>query len=175
VFEGTLKVECLLNCPNCDKELLHDDAVFCPHCGEPITPETDVKKTETDLVLAAAISTILAAVFSAALGYIAIYQYLSLLSFYDQALLQGFLILGAFAIVASAAGLAGGIYMLKRTRFQVTVLGFGLLLVSVVVSYVTIQSYQYSFSEVLLFSEISVFMLSILSGALVFSSKGQFE
>jgi len=133
-----------------------------------------MQQKRIDLVLAAGILSIIAAAFSSGLGYIAIYQYISLLSYYGHSLLQGFLILGVFGIVASAFGLAGGIFMLKRKRIKVSVLGVILLLVSVFVSYITIQHYQYGFTDILLFSEISILIFSILSGVLIFTSKSEF-
>jgi predicted nucleic acid-binding Zn ribbon protein len=163
-----------LNCPNCGKEILDEDAAFCPKCGEPLEPEDEMQQERTDLVLAAGILTIIAATFSSGLGYISIYQYVSLLSYYDQSLLQGFLILGVSGIMASAFGLAGGVFMLQRKRIKVSMLGVILLLVSVFVSYITIQHYQYGFTEIILFSEISIFIFSILSGVLVFTSKAEF-
>jgi predicted nucleic acid-binding Zn ribbon protein len=163
-----------LNCPNCGKEILDEDATFCPKCGEPLEPEDEMQQKSTDLVLAAALLSIIAAAFSSGLGYISTYQYVSLLSYYGHDLLQGFLILGVFGIVASAFGLVGGTFMLKRKRIKVSMLGVILLLVSVLVSYITIQHYQYGFTDILLFSEISIFIFSILSGVLVFSSKAEF-
>jgi hypothetical protein len=99
---------------------------------------------------------------------------MSLLSYYGHDLLQGFLILGVFGIVASAFGLAGGVFMLKRKRIKVSMLGVILLLVSIFVSYITIQHYQYGFTDILLFSYISIFIFSILSGVLIFTSKTEF-
>jgi predicted nucleic acid-binding Zn ribbon protein len=168
------KVECLLNCPNCGKEILDEDASFCPKCGEPLAPEDEIEQNLTDLVLAAGILTIIAAAFSSGLGYIAIYQYTSLLSYYGHSLLQGFLILGVFGIVASAFGLVGGVFMLQRKRIKVSMLGVILLLASVFVTYINIQQYQYGFTDILLFSEIAIFIFSILSGVLVFTSKTEF-
>jgi len=55
-----------------------------------------------------------------------------------------------------------------------SMLGVILLVASVFVNYVLIQYYQYGFSDVLLFSEVSIFILSIWSGVLVFSSKAEF-
>jgi len=164
-----------LNCPNCGKEILDEDATFCPKCGEPLEPEDEMLQEGTDLVLAAGILTIISAAFSSGLGYITIYQYTSLLSYYGHDLLQGFLILGVFGIVASAFGLAGGVFMLQRKRIKVSMLGIILLLASVFVTYITIQQYQYGFTDILLFSEIAIFIFSILSGVLVFTSKTEFD
>jgi predicted nucleic acid-binding Zn ribbon protein len=111
-----------LNCPNCGKEILDEDATFCPKCGEPLEPEDEMQQELTDLVLASGILTIISAAFSSGVGYIALYQYMSLLSYYGHDLLQGFLILGVFGIVASAFGLVGGVFMLKRKRIKVSML-----------------------------------------------------
>ena len=165
-------------CPNCSKEITDEDTFFCPKCGKSLTDESKVGETQskiTDLVLAAGILSLISATFSSGLGYIAIYQYISLLSYYGNNLLQGFLIMGCFGIVASAFGLAGGILMLKRKRIKLSILGITLLVVSVFLNYVIIQYYQYGFSDILLFAEISIFILSIWSGALVFTSKAEFN
>jgi len=163
-----------LNCPNCGKEILDEDASFCPKCGESLEPIDETKQKRTDLVLAAAILSIIAATFSAGLGYISVYQYVTLVSYYGSSILLGFLILGILGIVASAFGLAGGMFMLKRKRFKVSMLGVILLLVSVVGNYITLQHYQYGFTEIILLSQISIIIFSILSGVLIFTSKTEF-
>ena len=163
-----------MNCPNCGKEILDEDASFCPKCGESLEPIDETKQKRTDLVLAAAILSIIAATFSAGLGYISVYQYVTLVSYYGSSILLGFLILGILGIVASAFGLAGGMFMLKRKRFKVSMLGVILLLVSVVGNYITLQHYQYGFTEIILLSQISIIIFSILSGVLIFTSKTEF-
>jgi ABC-type branched-subunit amino acid transport system permease subunit len=167
-----------LICPNCGKEITDEDAIFCSKCGQSLTDEGEVDKTQpksTDLVLAAGLISLISATFSSGLGYIAVYQYMSLLSYYGNDLLQGFLLMGAFGIVASAFGLAGGILILKRRRIKISMLGIILLVVSVFVNYLIIQYYQYGFSDILLFAEISIFILSIWGGALLFTSKAEFN
>ena len=164
-------------CPYCGKEITDEDSVFCPKCGKSLTDEGEVGKIQpksTDLVLAAGIISLISATFSSGLGYIAIYQYMSLLSYYGNDLLQGFLFMGVFGMVASALGLAGGIFILKRRRIKLSMLGIILLIVSVFFNYLIIQYYQYGFSDILLFAEISIFVLSILGGALVFTAKAEF-
>ena len=163
-----------MNCPNCGKEILDEDASFCPKCGESLEPIDETKQKRTDLVLAAAILSIIAAAFSAGLGYISVYQYVTLVSYYGSSILLGFLILGILGIVASAFGLAGGMFMLKRKRFKVSILGVILLLVSVVGNYITLQHYQYGFTEIMLLSQISIIIFSILSGVFIFTSKTEF-
>jgi predicted nucleic acid-binding Zn ribbon protein len=175
------KVECLLSCPNCGEEILDEDATFCPKCGEPLEPEDEMQQNRTDLVLAAAMLTIISAAFSSGIAYIAFFQYNywfsyynSLVSNYDPSPLSGFLVLGAFAVVAAVFGLVGGTFMLKRKRIKISMLGVILLVVSVFVTYIIIQYYQYGFTDILLFSETSIFIFSILSGVLIFTSKAEF-
>jgi hypothetical protein len=170
-----------LNCPYCDKEILDEDATFCPKCGKSLTPEceleqnsVDMPQKRSDLVLAAAILSIVAAAFSAGLGYTAIYQYMSLISYYGHDVLHGFLILGAQGIVVSAFAIVGGMFMLKRKYLIISMLGVVLLVVSVFGTYITIQHYQYGFTEIVLFSEISILIFSILSGILLLTSKAEF-
>jgi len=163
-----------LNCPTCGKEIIDEDASFCPKCGESLELMNETKQKRTDLVLVAAILSIIAAAFSAGLGYISVYQYVTLVSYYGSSILLGFLILGILGIVASAFGLAGGMFMLKRKRFKVSMLGVILLLVSVVGNYITLQHYQYGFTEIILLSQISIIIFSILSGVLIFTSKTEF-
>jgi len=179
-----------LSCPNCGEEILDEDAIFCPKCGEPLASEGemeqnafDVQTKRTDLVLAAAILSIISATFVASLGYIGIYQYntllndTSLLAYYGSALaseLLGFLIFGVIGIVASVLALVGGVFMLKRNRLILSTLGFILPLVSVFATYITIQQYNYGFTDILVFIEITAFVLSLMSGILVFTSKAEF-
>jgi len=170
-----------LICPNCGKEIADEDADFCPKCGKSLDPQSEIQQNSigmqqksTDLVLAAGILTLISAAFSSGVGYIAIYQYMSLISYYGHDLLLGFLFMGIFGIVASAFGLAGGLFMLKRKRMKFSMIGVILLVATVFVTYVVVQYYQYGFSDILLFSEVSTFILSIWSGVLVFSSKTEF-
>ena len=166
-----------MNCPYCGKEILDEDATFCPKCGESLAPEGEIQQKRTDLVLAAAILSIISAAFIASLGYIGIYQYNTLLAYYGSSMASeflGFLIYGVIGIIASVFALAGGTFMLKRKRFILSTLGFILPLVSVVSTYITIQQYNYGFTDILLFTEITAFILSIMSGILIFTSKAEF-
>jgi len=166
-----------LNCPNCGKQILYEDATFCPKCGKSLAPEDEIQQKRTDLVLVAAMLTIISATFVASLGYIGIYQYTTLVSYYGSAMaseLLGFLIFGVDGIIVSAFALAGGIFMLKRKSFKLSTLGFILPLVSVVSTYITIQQYNYGFTDIVLFTEISAVIFSIMSILLIFTSKAEF-
>jgi hypothetical protein len=110
-------------------------------------------------------------------GFIGIYQYLAWVDYYQSAITPqylGFLIFGISDIVFALIAIMGGVFMLKRKGFRVSILSIISLLVSVIGTYVIIAQYQYGFTEILVLSEVSVFVLSILSGALIFSSKSEF-
>jgi len=172
-----------LNCPYCDIEILHEDATFCPKCGKSLATEgeieqsaLDVQQKRTDLVLAAAILSIISAAFISSLGYIGIYQYITLLAYYDSSLILGFLIFGIIGIIASVLALAGGTFMLKRKRFILSTLGFIFPLISVVSTYITILYYNYGFSDIITITfTIITFILSIMSGILILTSKAEFS
>lgn len=173
-----------MNCPNCGKEILYEDATFCPKCGESLAPEDEIQQKRTDLVLAAAILTIIAAAFSAGLGYIALYQYNYWFSIYGSSSppqILGFLIFGIVDIIASAFAIAGATFMLKRKFIILSMLGVILLLVSAVVTYITIDQNDLlepmtalGFTDTMLFSEVSIIIFAILSGILVLKSKTEF-
>jgi len=65
-----------LNCPYCNEEIVYEDVTFCPKCGKSFTSEgeidpntLDMQQKRPDLVLGAAILTIVSAVFVASIGY----------------------------------------------------------------------------------------------------------
>ena len=169
-----------MNCPNCGKEILHEDATFCPYCGYSL----ELKPKRSDLVLAAGILTIIAAAFTAGLGYSAIYQYNYWFTSLTPPLppeVLGFLIFGIPNIIASAFAIAGAAFMLKRKYIILSMLGVILPLVSVVVTYVTIYQNDLitpmtglGFTGTLLLSQISIIIFSILSAILVYKSKDEF-
>jgi len=174
-----------LNCPYCDSEIVNEDAPFCPKCGRSLTPEDEIEEDSvempekrTDLVLAAAILSMVSAAFVAGLGFIGVYQYNTLLSLYDASLASmflGFLIFGVVGVVAAAFGLVGGVFMLKRKRFIISMLGAILPLISVVVTFISIQHYGYTFTDLVLFTEIATAVLSSMSIILNFTSKSEYD
>ena len=173
-----------MNCPYCDKEIIDEDSIYCPKCGKSLAPGGDIEQStldlqqkRTDLVLVAAVFSIISAAFVASLGYVGIYQYTALLDYYGSTMASeflGFLIFGVAGVIAAVFALVGGIFLLKRKRFKLSTLGFISPLVSVFVTYITIQQYDYGFIEILVFTEIIAFILSFMSGVLVFSSKAEF-
>jgi len=147
--------------------------LFVPNAENPL----HLKKKQPELVFVAAVLTIIAAVFIASIGYLGVYQYKSLLDYYGSAMaseFRGFLIFGVVDIIGAAFALVGGMFMLKRKRLKISFLGVVSLLVSVFVTYITVIQYQYGFTDILLFSEVSVFIFSILSGIVLFTSKTEF-
>jgi len=173
-----------LNCPYCDNELVDEDAPFCPKCGKSLTSEDEpeqnsmiIQKKQTDLVPVAAVLTIIAATFMASIGYIGVYQNLALIDHYGTTLASeflGFMIFGIVDLLCAGFALVGGMFTLKRKRFKISILGVVLLLISILITYIINIQYEYGFTDILLFSEVSVFIMAILSGALIFTSKVEF-
>ena len=165
-----------MNCPHCGEEVPYENVRFCPKCGKSL----DLQQKRTDLVLAAAMLTIISAAFSAGLGYLAFDRYLSYVFNYSFSLVLGFLIVGILSTVVSAFGIVGGIFMLKKKNVNFSMLGIILLLVSAFGDYITLQYYrlqysqQYGFMEIALFSAILILIFSILSGIFITASKAEF-
>ena len=174
----------LLNCPYCGNEIVYEDAIFCPKCGKSLAPDgeleqnsVDMPQKRADLVFAASILTIIAATFIASIGYIGVNQYNTLIDYYGSSMASeflGFLIFGVADILCAVFAVVGGMFMLKRKHLKISILAVISLLVSVFVNYITIVQYQYGFTDIMLFSEVSVFIFSILSGILIFTSKAEF-
>jgi hypothetical protein len=179
-----VKVVCLLNCPYCDAEIGNEETTICPNCGKSLEVEDnlpkesiDITQKQTDLVLAGAIFTIISAVIVISVGFIGVYQYLAWVDYYQSTVppqYLGFLVFGISDIVFGLVAIMGGVFILKRKSFKVSILSIISLLASVIGTYIIIAQYQYGFTEILVLSEVSVFILSILSGALIFSSKTEF-
>jgi hypothetical protein len=178
----------LLICPNCGKEV-DDENTVCPECGKPVVTVKDdncfnsaqTQQKQPDLVFAAAILTLISASFIASVGYIGLYQYTSLVDYFGSTPMpsdfQGFLIFGVVNIVSSVCALAGGMFMLKRNNFKLSMLGIVFLIISVFVTYAFTPAFSYSFDvrAVLMFTEVTVFMCAIISGLFVSNSNSEFS
>jgi cation transport ATPase len=179
-----------LNCPNCGKELVDDENAFCPGCGKPVANveedenclnSVQMQQKQPDLVFAAAILTLISATLIASVGYIGLYQYTSLVDYVGVTIMlsdfEGFLIFGVVCIVGSMGALAGGMFMLKRKNFKISMLGIVSLIISVFVTYAFTPTYSYSFDvkAILMFTEVTVFMCAIISGLFVSSSNAEFS
>jgi len=178
-----------LICPNCGKEIFDEENAVCTYCGKSVATLKDensldsvqVQQKQPDLVFAAAILTLISAALIASVGYIGLYQYTSFVDYFGSTTLpsdfQGFLIFGVICVVGSIMALAGGMFMLKRNNFKVSMLGIISLLISVFVTYAFTPAFSYSFDAkaILMFSEVTVFMCAIISGLFVSSSNKEFS
>ncbi|GEM_PF-6457921 len=165
-----------MKCPHCGEEI-PEDVKFCPNCGKSV----EVKQQKsTDLVLAAAMLTIISAAFSASLGYLAFDRYITFVFDYSFSIVLGFLTVGILSIAASAFAIIAGIFMLKKKYVNVSMLGAIVLLVSAFGNYITLHYYrlqysqQYGFMEIALFCEITILIFAILSGMFITTSKSEF-
>lgn len=173
-----------MNCPYCGSEILYGDAVVCPKCEKSLAYEGEIKQNSiqmqqkrADSVPVAAMLTIVSAAFMASIGCIGIYQNQVLLSYYGSIMaseLLGFLIFGVIDIICAAFALLAGMFMLKRKHLRISILGVVFLIASVLATFITIVQNQYGFTDILLFSEVSVIIFSFLSGFLIFTSKTEF-
>ena len=171
------KVECLLKCPHCGEEVPSEDARFCLKCGKSLVVK---QKIRTDLVLAAAMLTIISAAFSAGLGGLGFERYLVWSTTEYASLTLGFLVVGLLSILGTVFGIVAGIFMLERKNVNFSMLGIILLLISAFGNFITLYIYrfqyseQYAFMEIALFCEIVILIFSILSGFFITTSKTEF-
>jgi len=168
------KVECLLKCPHCGEEVPYENVKFCPNCGKSLVVK---QKIGTDLVLAAAMLTIISAAFSAGLGCVGFERCLYWSSTEYAYLTPIFLIVGLLSILGAVFGIIAGLFMLQKKKVNFVMLGVILLLVSAFVDFITLcySGYiQYGFMEVAMFCEITIIILSILSAMFLTKTKAEF-
>ena len=176
----------LLNCPYCDSEIDNEDDNCCSKCGKSFEIESEpeqiskvVPMKQTDLLLASGLLAMVSAAFIASIGYLGIYQYLALVDYYGSTLASeffGFLIFGIIGILCAVFAIVGSVFILKRKNLKISIFGFIFPLVSVIATFIVIVQYQYGFTEnTIIFSEVSVFILSILCGALIYTSRDEFK
>lgn len=179
-----------MNCPYCGNEIEDEDATFCPKCGESLTTKEDETEQETieapqkrnELVLAAAILTMISATFVASMGYLGVYQYFATIDYYLTTYgysvaseVLGFLIFGVDGIIAAAFALAAATFMLKRKWFIFSMLGTAFPLVSVIVTLVCVLHYNYGFTDILIFTQVASAMFSVMSTVLNFASRKEYN
>jgi len=165
-----------LKCPHCGEEVPSEDARFCLKCGKSLVVK---QKIRTDLVLAAAMLTIISAAFSAGLGYLGFDRYVAS-AFAEQAYtfaaIAGFLVVGILSIIGTVFGIIAGLFMLQRKNVNFSMLGIILLLVSAFGNYITLYGcIQYGFMEIAMFCEITILVFSILSAIFLTKSKAEFS
>jgi hypothetical protein len=164
-----------MNCAKCGKEILDKESSFCAYCGTPF----DSKPKSTDLVTGAGILAIIAAVFSIAVGAIGVVSYQTYVDYYtsygyDTSSFIGFVYLGIFSFISAVFGGAGGMLVLARKRFKVSVVGILVMLASAVFTFITVWQYDFGFTDSILLSGISVGALSIASAVFAIKSKSEF-
>jgi hypothetical protein len=163
-----------MKCPNCNEEILDEEATTCPNCGASLELQPQPQKQRSDYVLASAILAMIASSFTGAMGYIALYQYTSLLSRYGFSLIVGFLIFGVIGVVSCAFAISGAAFMLKIKFFIFSMLGAIFPAISAFVTFITVIQYGYGFTDTLIFSQIATIILAILSPILLFKSRNEF-
>lgn len=175
-----------MNCPYCGNEIEDEDATVCPKCGESLTAEEEETEQDTievtqkraELVLAAAILTMISATFVASMGYLGVYQYFALIDYYGSSVASevlGFLIFGIDGIIAAVFALAAATVMLKRKWFIFSMLGTVFPLASVIVTLVCINQYNYGLTDILVFTQVASVMFSVMSTVLNFASRKEYR
>lgn len=165
-----------MKCPHCGEEVPYEGVKFCPNCGKSLVVK---QKARTDLLLVAAMLTIISAAFSAGFGCLAFNSFASYLGLnVSLSAVSGLLIVGVLSIVAAVVGIVAGVFMLKKKNVNFSMLGIIILLVSAFGDYITLYYYGYviyGFTEIALFCEVTTIIFSILSGILISSSKNEFD
>lgn len=168
-------------CPNCGKEILNRDAVFCPYCSKPlrvvlneVSPPIMLTKKHSGFPTAAGILTIIAASIVIIFGLLAYESFASEYPYYATYTrypipyyLYADLITGIALTICFGFGLAAGILTIKRRRFAFSMIGTSLLLVTSL--YMLTEDFVGS-----AFLAVPVLILLLLSVVFVAISKGEF-
>ena len=165
-----------MNCAKCGKEILIEESSFCAYCGNAF----ESKPNNSNLLVGSGILAIIAGAFSAAIGTIGIYTYLSAVAYFsaqggDTQVYTGFLFLGIFAAVAAALCLSGGMLALSKKHFKISVLGPVLALASSIFTLAIVQLFGYGYTDVIILIEISVMIFSIISTTLLTKTRTEFN
>ncbi len=156
-----------LYCPNCGKEVLNEDAIFCPYCSKPLRSA----KKQSGFPTTAGILAIIAACITIVIG---IFEFLNFASDYPYnyryyiPYIFDNLFVGIWSTICFAVGLSAAIYSIKRKRFVLSIIGSSLLLVTAFLYSIITQGFG------LVFLGIPVLIFSILSIVFVAISKSEF-
>ena len=166
-----------MKCPHCGEDVPYENVKFCPNCGKTLVVKQ--KTGTTDLILVTAILTIMSAAFCAGLGCVGIERYLFWTSNGYVDLTIGFVGGGILSIVGAVFGILAGRFMLKRENVNFAMLGIILLLVSVFGDFILFNIFlygyaQYGFAEISIFTEIVIFIFTILSALFLTKTKAEF-
>lgn len=165
-------------CPKCGKELA-PDANFCPNCGAIIARQGAEKPRKSGLVTAGGILTIAAACIAAFDGFVAIAASLISLSFwytssYVRGYFQTLVVVGFFALIGFAFGLAAGIQFLRRKQFVFAMVGTSLLMLSGFVNFFMPRMPYSGYVWALMFG-LPIVFLSLLGLVFVATRKREFD
>jgi hypothetical protein len=147
-----------VNCRNCGKEVVTQDAGFCPYCSKPLT------KKQSGFPTAGGILTIFAGCILLVIGLFALVDS----SYGDYYYTGSFLVAGIFNVIGFGFGLTAGVLALKRETFPLAIIGASLVLISGVVMAVAIPFVGCEFA-------IPVAILSVLGVAFITVSKPEFS
>ena len=136
-----------MHCPNCGKEILDENAVFCPYCSKPLDVPAHQAKgiRSTSFPIAAGVAMVVAATIAALYGLIGILNIVLELGRAGSHINLSFeiLFMGFFGVVAFVFGLVAAIFTLKRRHFALSMLGTGLVLFYGLVMMSGVWTYRY--------------------------------
>jgi len=181
-----------LRCPNCGKEILDEQAVYCPYCAKPIATSipsyahpfpsppapyiTPVKRS--GFPIASGVLAIIAACISDIFGIFGIIgSFQSYYYYYGYHYIVDYRLLftGIFGLLGFALGLTGGICALRRKNFAMAIVGVCFILMSSLftVSLGSVYATSYSLVGVFFFG-LPTLILAIISLIFVAISKNEF-
>ncbi len=109
-------------------------------------------------------------------GFISYTSYVSYYSYYGYSTPEavGFWMIAGLAVVAAAAGILSGVFALIKKRFNVTLIGPILMVISGVAAFVIETSYKLNFSDGITIPAVMMISLSVIALPLLLMSKTAF-
>ena len=133
-----------MNCPNCNAEIVYEGATFCPKCGKSLEADTDIPNNSIEIPQKR-----------------------------TDLILAGAILTIISAVFVASMGYIGAYQYLALVEYYGSTMAsefLGFLIFGII----DIIFALFGFTDILLFSEVSIFIMSILSVALIFSSKAEF-
>ena len=175
-----------MECSNCGKEIIDENSSYCAYCGNPF----DSTKQIVKLSNSSATFLIFSSVFTLVLGVIGILNYQAAPANYAAnaqyyasiglteadflANYLGFLFFGILNVAVFVPGFIGGLSTLFKKNYKLSLISSIIVFCASIASLIIIWFYEYGYSDIVLFSEIPIFVFSILSTYLVIKSKREF-